>query len=151
MKTGWAALLLGCFALGTVACIQPAESTAPLTGDLAMDQWVRATFGQPVDPETLDDPVWGTNTLLSLTDPQREGARLFRQRCNVCHGVSQNANTSYGPLLAKNNIEGRQEFARGLIMDGTARMPAFRYGLEASQIDMIVDYLATVEEYVPAY
>ena len=60
---------------------------APLTSDSAIDAWVRTTFGQPVDPETLDDPIWGTRTLLALTEGQREGARLFMQRCNVCHGA----------------------------------------------------------------
>lgn len=126
----------------------PQES---LTGDPAIDQWVRTTFGQSVDPETLNDPVWGTNTLLSLTDAQREGARLSKQRCNVCHGMAMNSMNSYGPLLSKVNVEGREDIARRLIMDGTSGMPAFRYGLEESQIDMIIEYLKTVENYEPAY
>ena len=50
-----------------VASAQQAESTEPLTGDPAIDAWVRTTFGQPVDPETLDDPIRGTRTLLALT------------------------------------------------------------------------------------
>ena len=36
-------------------------------------------------------------------------------------------------------------------MDGTDRMPAFKYGLQPAQIDMIVDYLGTVQAYEPAY
>ena len=56
---------------------------------------MRKTFGQPVDPETLDDPIWGTRTLLALIAGQREGARLFMQRCNVCHGATMNSMDAY--------------------------------------------------------
>ena len=59
---------------------QQAEKPA-LTGDPATDAWVRITFGQAVDPEVLDNPVWGTKTFLALTPAQLEGARLFMQRC----------------------------------------------------------------------
>lgn len=133
------------------ASTQQTSSTAPLTGDPVIDAWVRTTFGQSVDPDTLNDPVWGTKTLLSLTETQREGARLFMQRCNVCHGAAMNSVDSYGPLLTRHQIEGREGFVRQTIMEGTARMPAFKYGLGSGQIDMIVDYLTTVERYEPAY
>ena len=57
-----------------------------LTGDPATDAWVRTTFGQAVDPDVLDNPVfWGTKTLLALTPAQLEGARLFMQRCPAMH------------------------------------------------------------------
>lgn len=144
-------LMLSLVLVPHAATAQQTSSTAPLTGDPAMDRWVRTTFGQPVDPETLDDPVWGTRTLLALTETQREGARLFMQRCNVCHGAAMNSTDSYGPLLTKQQVEGREGLVRQTIMEGTARMPAFKYGLERAQIDMIVDYLTTVERYEPAY
>ena len=124
---------------------------APLTGDPAMDAWVRTTFGQPVDPETLDDPIWGTRTLLALTEAQREGARLFMQRCNVCHGAAMNSMDAYGPFLTRQRVNGREDAVRRVIADGTERMPAFKYGLTGAQIDLIVDYLGTVERYEPAY
>lgn len=57
--------------LAPIASAQQAESPEPLTGDPAIDAWIRTTFGQPVDPETLDDPIWGTRTLLALTAGQR--------------------------------------------------------------------------------
>ena len=122
-----------------------------LTGDAAIDAWVRTTFGQAVDPATLDNPVWGTKTLLSLTEAQLEGARLFMQRCNVCHGAAMNSMDAYGPFLTKQRVEGREAQVRQVIMDGTERMPAFKYGLQPTQIDMIVDYLGTVRAYEPAY
>ena len=39
---------------GPIAFAQQAEPPGPLTGDPAIDAWVRTTFGQPVDPEPLD-------------------------------------------------------------------------------------------------
>jgi cytochrome c5 len=140
-----------------VACVLPslagAQQAGPpsLTGDSAIDEWVRKTFGQPVDPETLDNPVWGTKTLLSLTDAQLEGSRLFMQRCNVCHGAAMNSMDSYGPFLTKQRVDGRVDQVRQVILDGTERMPAFKYGLKPAQIDMIIDYLGTVQAYEPAY
>jgi cytochrome c5 len=140
---------------GLVALAAPSgqqrRSAMPLTGDAALDSWVITTFGQPVDREALADPVWGTKTLASLSQEQREGARLFMQRCNVCHGAAMNSVTAYGPLLTKKNVDGRVEAARRVITEGTARMPAFKYGLEPYQINLIIEYLKSVERYTPAY
>ena len=143
-------LLLIASLIPSSASAQRAESQS-LTGDPAIDAWVRTTFGQPVDPETLDNPIWGTKTLLSLTTAQREGSRLFMQRCNVCHGAAMNSMDAYGPFLTRQRVEGRENQIRQVIMDGTERMPAFKYGLQPAQIDMIVDYLGTVQAYEPAY
>jgi hypothetical protein len=126
------------------------EPPASLTGDPLIDEWVRTTFGQPVDPETLSDPVWGTKTLLALNPVEREGARLFMQRCNVCHGAAMNGVVSYGPQLTRKNVE-RTDDVQKLIRDGTVRMPAFRHALTQSQIESIIAYLKTVEKYQPAY
>jgi mono/diheme cytochrome c family protein len=125
--------------------------SVPLTGDPALDAWVGNTFGQPIDPEALVDPVWGTKTLASLSQEEREGARLFMQRCNVCHGAAMNSLTSYGPLLTKKNVEGRVDAVRRVIAEGTAKMPGFKYGLESWQIGLIIEYLKKVERYTPAY
>jgi len=143
-------LLLSALVIPLLAGAQPAEPQS-LTGNAAIDAWVRTTFGQAVDPVTLDNPVWGTKTLLALTETQLEGARLFMQRCNVCHGAAMNSMDAYGPFLTKQRVEGREAQVRQVIMDGTERMPAFKYGLQPAQIDMIVDYLGTVRAYEPAY
>jgi cytochrome c2 len=150
MKNGFVVLLLALVAIAAPAAQQRGPAT-PLTGDAALDSWVIKTFGQPVDREALIDPVWGTKTLASLSQEQREGARLFMQRCNVCHGAAMNSVTAYGPLLTKKNVEGRVEAARRVIMEGTPRMPAFKYGLEPFQINLIIEYLKNVERYTPAY
>ena len=143
-------LLLLAWVAPSLVVAQQADSQS-LAGNAAIDAWVKTTFGQPVDPETLDNPVWGTKTLLALTVAQLEGSRLFMQRCNVCHGAAMNSMDAYGPFLTKQRVEGREAHVRQVIMDGTERMPAFKYGLEPAQIDKIVDYLGTVEAYRPAY
>lgn len=112
-----------------------------------IEQWILATFGQElIDEERLNHPVWGTKFLLSLSDAERQGAFLFRQRCHVCHGEGMGNPRAYGPLLSKNNVTGREDFARKLIMEGSERMPGFRYGLQPAQIDMIIQYLKRVEK-----
>ena len=143
-------LLLSASVIPLLAGAQQPEPQS-LTGNAAIDAWVRTTFGQTVDPATLDNPVWGTRTLLALTETQLEGARLFMQRCNVCHGAAMNSMDAYGPFLTKQRVEGREAQVRQVIRDGTERMPAFKYGLQPAQIDMIVDSLGTVRAYEPAY
>ena len=73
------------------------------------------------------------------------------QRCNVCHGAAMNSMDAYGPFLTGDRATGRENAIRRVIADGTERMPAFKYGLTAEQIALIVDYVGTVERYEPAY
>src|SRR5262245_23756824 len=101
MKLTAALLALVWLSSGIRIAGQSAGSTPSLTGDPAVDQWVRTTFGQAIEPEPISHPVWGSKTLLALTDAQREGARLFRQRCNVCHGAAMNSSVTYGPQLSR--------------------------------------------------
>ena len=87
-----------------------------------------------------------TQKLMSLTPSQREGAYLFKQRCNLCHGpTSMSGFKPYGGRLTKDMVEEHEDVVRKVIMDGTPRMPGFRYGLSASQINMVVEYMKTLE------
>lgn len=145
--TGMVVVLLFC-SLSLVIAGQQAGSPASLTEFLtvtdrqAIEQWTRSTYGQQPDPK---DPPGDTQFLLSLTATGRQGAFLFKQRCNVCHGAAMDTPTSYAPLLSRKNVEGRDDFVRKLIMDGSALMPAFRHGLQPAQIDSIIEYLKKVE------
>jgi len=88
-----------------------------------------------------------TQKLMSLTPSQREGAYLFKQRCNLCHGpTSMSGFKPYGGRLTKDMVEEHEDVVRKVIMDGTPRMPGFRYGLSASQVNMVVDYIKTLEK-----
>jgi mono/diheme cytochrome c family protein len=79
-----------------------------------------------------------------LTDAQRLGMRLYNQSCVVCHEKPQITSGLYGPTLSRDSAGGRDEVMRGVISDGTPRMPGFKYQLEPPQIDAIVAYLKTV-------
>src|SRR5437762_12149322 len=92
-----------------VGSTQQSNSASSLTGDPAVDVWVRATFGQEVDSHALDtlpSAVDRTRFLVSLNETERLGAFRFRQRCNVCHAPTMSApETTYAPRLTKNTVE----------------------------------------------
>jgi mono/diheme cytochrome c family protein len=79
-----------------------------------------------------------------LTDAQRLGMRLYNQSCVVCHEKPQITSGQYGPTLSRDSAGGRDEVMRGVIGDGTPRMPGFKYQFEPPQIDAIVAYLKTI-------
>jgi mono/diheme cytochrome c family protein len=79
-----------------------------------------------------------------LNSTQKTGQRIFQQRCGVCHSVVSPAFPMYGPALYKSLIAGNEDAIRQMIREGTARMPGFQIGLQASEIDAIVEYLKTL-------
>jgi hypothetical protein len=134
--------LCGLSAFMTVvgAVQQPAAQSTRLP-QTELEQWIRTTSGSS---SAVTDPNSDTRFLASLSDDEREGGFLFRQRCYACH-YSALSQMSYGPRLSQANIVGREEAARATIADGTTRMPAFRHGLTAAQIDLIIAYLKKVK------
>ena len=82
----------------------------------------------------------------SLTETQKQGQRLFQQRCSVCHTPATPISRLYGPRLTKALITAAEDAARQIIMNGTDHMPGFRYGLEPSEISAIIEYLKTGAE-----
>jgi mono/diheme cytochrome c family protein len=79
-----------------------------------------------------------------LTDIQRQGRQILAQSCGVCHlPPAINART-FGPQLSKDTAGGSDEIIRGVISEGTPRMPGFKYYLDRAQIDAIIAYLKTV-------
>ena len=79
-----------------------------------------------------------------LTEMQRTGRQVFAQSCGVCHlPPAINART-YGPPLSKETASGNDEVIRGVINEGTPRMPAFKHYLDRPQVDAIIAYLKTV-------
>ena len=79
-----------------------------------------------------------------LNNTQKLGQRIFQQRCGVCHSRPSPLFPMYGPALYKDLVEGNEDAMRELISEGTNRMPGFKFGLQPSQIDAIVEYLKTV-------
>ena len=85
-----------------------------------------------------------------LNEQQRLGRQIVAQSCGVCHlPPARNAKT-YGPLLNKAAGGGDDGVMREYILDGTPRMPAFKYFLRPAEIDAIIAYLRTVPVPAPA-
>jgi mono/diheme cytochrome c family protein len=79
-----------------------------------------------------------------LTATQKLGRQVFGQSCGICHLPPQINARTYGPLLSKDTAGGSDEVIRGLISEGTPRMPGFKHYLERAEIDAIIAYLKTV-------
>ena len=82
-----------------------------------------------------------------LADAQSQGRRIYQQRCAICHGAPLVFSRPYGPFLDKTTVNGREGSVRNTILEGeTGLMPGFRYGLDATEIKSIIEYLKTVEK-----
>jgi len=83
-----------------------------------------------------------------LNDKQRHGRQLLAQSCGICHLQPSLGVKTYGPMLNKSAAGGNDEVMRAFIVNGTERMPAFKYYLKPAEIDAIIAYVRTVP--VPA-
>src|SRR6266478_5113169 len=84
----------------------------------------------------------------ALTETQLLGRQVFAQSCGVCHLQPSLGVKTYGPMLNKATAAGNDEVMRAFIVNGTDRMPAFKYYLKPAEIDAIIAYVKTVP--VPA-
>ena len=85
-----------------------------------------------------------------LNDQQRLGRQILAQSCGVCHLPPARNTKTYGPVLNKNAGGGDDGVIREYILDGTPRMPGFKYFLQPAEIDAIIAYLKTVPMPEPA-
>jgi mono/diheme cytochrome c family protein len=83
-----------------------------------------------------------------LNETQRLGRQVFAQSCGICHLQPSLGVKTYGPVLNKTAAAGNDEVMRAFIVNGTERMPAFKYYLKPAEIDAIIAYVRTVP--VPA-
>lgn len=80
-----------------------------------------------------------------LTDTQKDGRRIFQQRCAVCHTLPTVVSKRYGPALYKEIVLDNEDNIRDVIMEGReGRMPGFKYGLTRTEVDLVIEYLKTV-------
>ncbi|MGD0963275.1 MAG: cytochrome c [Candidatus Acidiferrales bacterium] len=85
------------------------------------------------------------NSDAALNETQALGRRVFHQRCAVCHTQVSPGARRYGPVLSEDLVDGNEDAIREFIRNGSrGKMPGFKYGLESSEIDAIVEYLKTV-------
>jgi mono/diheme cytochrome c family protein len=79
-----------------------------------------------------------------LNTQQQHGRQLLAQSCGVCHlPPALNAKT-YGPPLNRAAANGDDDIMREYILNGTPRMPAFKYYLKEADINDIIAYVRTV-------
>ena len=84
----------------------------------------------------------------SLQPAEREGQRLFLQRCSVCHWGAPPNFIEYGPILSRTLVERLgDERVREIILDGSPRMPGFRHALDAQTVDALIAYLKTLDDF----
>ena len=79
-----------------------------------------------------------------LNETQLRGRQIFAQSCGVCHLQPSLGVKTYGPMLNKTATAGNDEVMRAFIVNGTDRMPAFKYYLKPDEVDSIIAYLRTV-------
>jgi mono/diheme cytochrome c family protein len=84
-----------------------------------------------------------------LSDQQKEGRRIFQQKCALCHVPilpSDGSGQPYARPLHKPAAGSSDDAVRRTIADGLApRMPGWKYALSAGQIDALVSYVKTLE------
>jgi mono/diheme cytochrome c family protein len=70
---------------------------------------------------------------------------LFQQRCPICHSSVMITHRPYAPVLVKMLVVGNEDRIRETIANGRpGKMPGFKYGMSAAEIDSIIEYLKTV-------
>jgi mono/diheme cytochrome c family protein len=85
----------------------------------------------------------------NLGAAQKEGRRIFQQKCAVCHVPAYPGATALGPGLSNailtNETAVQDTIANGLY-GGPDKMPGFKYTLTPEQIQNIIDYLRTLDQ-----
>ena len=84
-----------------------------------------------------------------LDETQRLGRQVFAQSCGICHLQPSLGVKTYGSALNKAAAGGNDEVMRAFIVNGTDRMPAFKYYLKPAEIDAIIAYVRTVPTPAP--
>ena len=84
----------------------------------------------------------------SLNPTQLQGRQVFAQSCGVCHLQPSLGVKTYGPVLNRSAAAGNDDVMRAFIVNGSERMPAFKYYLNPAEIDAIIAYVRTIP--VPA-
>lgn len=79
-----------------------------------------------------------------LNDQQKLGWRLFETSCGICHTRPTLIAGLYGPELNKDTAGSNGEIIRGIVTNGTPRMPGFKYTYNPDQIAAIAAYVLTL-------
>ena len=93
----------------------------------------------------------GNRTAPALSDEQATGARIFQQKCAVCHlPILRSGDTPYASRLDGGRVAGDRAYARRVIEDGNAAgMPGWKHTLQPAQLDALMAYLVTLDGSAP--
>ena len=93
----------------------------------------------------------GTRAEPALPDAQVAGARIFQQKCAVCHlPILRSGDTPYASRLDGARVAGDRAYARRVIEDGNAAgMPGWKHTLQPAQLDALMTYLTTPDGAAP--
>jgi molybdate transport system substrate-binding protein len=110
----------------------------------ALVKFITAPAAAPVIRKHGLEPASAHAQQGELNETQQLGRQVFAQSCGICHLQPSLGVKTYGPPLNKAAAAGSEEVMRAIIVNGTERMPAFKYYLKPAEIDAIVAYLRTV-------
>ena len=88
----------------------------------------------------------------NLGAAQKEGRRIFQQKCAVCHVPAWQGATALGPPLSNQVVKGNEKVIQDTITNGLYDdpsldwMPGFKFTLTSEQISNIIDYLKTLDQ-----
>jgi len=110
---------------------------------------LKQTDSQKTAPVRVVSRVYDTDKLLSvpaLSPEAHAGQALWQQRCAYCHdGMGQPTYKTMGPWIDSDTVKTvGVETLKAMIAAGTARMPSFKYDLDAQQTNDIIEFLKTV-------
>jgi len=81
-----------------------------------------------------------------LSEQATVGKVLWQQRCAYCHdGMGQPTYKTMGSWIDSDTVKSAgPEALKQIISAGIDRMPAFKYDLDAKQLDAVIEFLKTV-------
>ena len=81
----------------------------------------------------------------TLSPTQKMGRDLFAQHCMVCHASTQLTSPGhYGPSLSGQMFGGNENLIVAFVVNGTEKMPSFKYVFDQQQIRAIAAYVAAL-------
>lgn len=104
--------------------------------------------GKPVPikvvTKTYDNKLMLANHM--VPEDVQTGRIVWEQKCAFCHdGVGQPTYKTMGPWLGAETLTAFGEAnIRTFILNGDARMPAFKYALDSKQVDDLIAFLKTI-------
>jgi mono/diheme cytochrome c family protein len=81
-----------------------------------------------------------------LSDRELNGRRLFTQKCGVCHDPLGQSPRVVGPFLSQDTFRTYTDAAvRQKILNGSVKMPGFKYMFSEADADDVAAFLRTVK------